>query len=171
MFPLILIPGLSRLKKPTQDDLRSQVLEFVKHLDKTLTLASIVWVRVLRTTQVTAYNVETVSTPVATSIKTTFAALVKSDKPPAFLGRVSISFSHSLGTRVRLSLLRAISRRQRDKDPNAVCSVTAFTARPLLRQVIIALLTEFIFCSYCWLMVYFVLGTLCSKDWLRLFAI
>lgn len=47
--------------------------------------------------------------------------------------QISISFSHTLGTRVRLSLMRSISKRQKLHDPQAVCSVTSFTARPLLR--------------------------------------
>ena len=47
--------------------------------------------------------------------------------------QISISYSHTIGTRVRLSLMRSISKRQREKDPNAVCSVSSFTARPMLR--------------------------------------
>ena len=46
---------------------------------------------------------------------------------------MSISYSHTLGTRVRLSLMRSVSKRQKAHDPDAVCSVTSFTARPLLR--------------------------------------
>lgn len=34
---------------------------------------------------------------------------------------------------MRLSLLRSISKRQKEKDPNAVCSVSSFTPRPMLR--------------------------------------
>ena len=45
----------------------------------------------------------------------------------------SVSFAHQLGTRVRISLMRSISRRQKEHDPNAICSISAFTARPLLR--------------------------------------
>ena len=69
----------------------------------------------------------------ATRVKSTFAALVKSTNKPAYIGDVSISFAHTLGTRVRISLMRAMSKRQKEKDPNATCSVSAFTARPLLR--------------------------------------
>ena len=47
--------------------------------------------------------------------------------------QISISFSHTIGTRVRLSLLRSVSKRQKEKDPNAVCSVSSFTPRPMLR--------------------------------------
>ena len=47
--------------------------------------------------------------------------------------QISISFAHNIGTRVRLSLMRSVSRRQKDKDPNAVCSVSSFTPRPMLR--------------------------------------
>lgn len=70
---------------------------------------------------------------VAQLIKSAFATLVKSAKPPAFIGQVSISYCHSLGTRVRLSLLRSIAKRKKEKDPNVICSVTSFTARPVLR--------------------------------------
>ena len=69
-------------------------------------------------------------------MKSTFASLVKSDDPPEYLGDVSISYSHSLGTRIRLSLMRSISKRQREKDSKAICSVTSFTARPMMRLVI-----------------------------------
>ena len=47
--------------------------------------------------------------------------------------QISISYSHTIGTRVRLSLMRSISKRQREHDPKAVCSVSSFTARPMLR--------------------------------------
>ena len=47
--------------------------------------------------------------------------------------QISISYAHTIGTRVRLSLLRSISKRQKAKDTNAVCSVSSFTARPMLR--------------------------------------
>ena len=47
--------------------------------------------------------------------------------------QVSISFCHSLGTRVRLSLMRSVSKRQKLHDPESICSVTSFTARPLMR--------------------------------------
>ena len=50
-----------------------------------------------------------------------------------FTLKVSISFALQIGTRVRISLMRSISRRQKLKDPNAVCSISAFSARPLLR--------------------------------------
>ena len=69
----------------------------------------------------------------AATVRSTFASLIKSEHPPTYLGKISISFSHQIGTRVRLSLLKSISRRQKEKEPNAVCSVSAFSARPLLR--------------------------------------
>ena len=47
--------------------------------------------------------------------------------------QISISYSHTIGTRVRLSLMRSISKRQKEHDANAVCSVSSFTARPMLR--------------------------------------
>ena len=50
-----------------------------------------------------------------------------------FLFQISISFAHSIGTRVRLSLMKSVAKRQKEKDPNAICSVSSFTARPMLR--------------------------------------
>ena len=50
-----------------------------------------------------------------------------------FYFQLSISYSHTIGTRVRISLMRSVSRRQKDKDPQAVCSVSSFTPRPMLR--------------------------------------
>ena len=50
-----------------------------------------------------------------------------------FCFQILISFSQTIGTRVRLSLLRSVSKRQKDKNPNAVCSVSSFTPRPMLR--------------------------------------
>ena len=34
---------------------------------------------------------------------------------------------------MRISLLKSVSKRQKEHDPNAVCSVSSFTARPMLR--------------------------------------
>lgn len=70
---------------------------------------------------------------VASLIRSSFATLVKSAKPPDFIGKVSVSFCHSLGTRVRLSILRSIVKRRKEKHPDEICSVTSFTARPMLR--------------------------------------
>ena len=53
-----------------------------------------------------------------------------------FYFQVSLSFSHQIGTRVGLSLMKSISKRQKERDPNATCSVSAFTACPLLRYCI-----------------------------------
>ena len=36
--------------------------------------------------------------------------------------QISISYCHSIGTRVRLSLLKAISKHQMEHDKDAVCS-------------------------------------------------
>ena len=49
--------------------------------------------------------------------------------------QISISYVHSLGMRVRISLMRAVSKRQKEHDEKAVCSVTSFTARPMLRLI------------------------------------
>ena len=69
----------------------------------------------------------------ANKVKSTFASLIKSDDPPDYLGKISISYSHSLGTRIRLSIMRAISKRQHDHDPKSICTVMSFTARPMMR--------------------------------------
>ena len=87
----------------------------------------------MKSSKFAVLNVQCRDVPVATRVKSTFAALVKSTNKPAYIGDVSISFAHTLGTRVRISLMRAMSKRQKEKDPNATCSVSAFTARPLLR--------------------------------------
>ena len=55
-----------------------------------------------------------------------------------------MSFSHQIGTRVRLSIMKSISKRQKECDPNAVCSVSAFTARPLLRWKFLIVLTLYV---------------------------
>ena len=92
----------------------------------------ITWVRSMKSSKFAVLNVQCRNVPIATRVKSTFAALVKSTNKPAYIGDVSISFAHTLGTRVRISLMRAMSKRQKEKDPNATCSVSAFTARPLL---------------------------------------
>ena len=58
----------------------------------------------------------------------------------SILFQVSISFCHSLGTRVRLSLMRSVSKRQKLHDPESICSVTSFTARPLMRYEMFSIL-------------------------------
>lgn len=50
-----------------------------------------------------------------------------------FIFQISISYSHTIGTRVRLSLMHSVSKRQREKDPKAICSVSSFTPQPMLR--------------------------------------
>lgn len=79
------------------------------------------------------FNVQCRSVTIATLVKSTFASLVKSDDPPEYLEDISISYSHSLGTRVRLSIMRSISKRQREKEPQSICTVTSFTSRPMMR--------------------------------------
>lgn len=125
--------GLAKLTKPTQDQLRQQVYAFVKQLSAGISLDDIVWVRPVRSASTQVSNVECRNVGVAQLIKTSFATYVKSANPPSFIGKVSISYCHSLGTQVRLSLLRSIVKRQKEKDPNANSSVTSFTARPVLR--------------------------------------
>ena len=109
------------------------VLGFVQKFLPDFAATDIIWVRSMKSSKFAVLNVQCRDVPVATRVKSTFAALVKSANKPAYIGDVSISFAHTLGTRVRISLMRAMSKRQKEKDPNATCSVSAFTARPLLR--------------------------------------
>ena len=109
------------------------VLGFVQKFLPDFAATDIIWVRSMKSSKFAVLNVQCRDVTVATRVKSTFAALVKSSNKPAFIGDVSISFAHTLGTRVRISLMRAMSKRQKEKDPNATCSVSAFTARPLLR--------------------------------------
>ena len=109
------------------------VLGFVQKFLPDFAATDITWVRSMKSSKFAVLNVQCRDVTVATRVKSTFAAIVKSANKPAYIGDVSISFAHTLGTRVRISLMRAMSKRQKEKDPNATCSVSAFTARPLLR--------------------------------------
>ena len=109
------------------------VLGFVQKFLPDFAATDITWVRSMKSSKFAVLNVQCRDVTIATRVKSTFAAIVKSSNKPAYIGDVSISFAHTLGTRVRISLMRAMSKRQKEKDPNATCSVSAFTARPLLR--------------------------------------
>ena len=124
------------MPKPTTVDqatLISMVLGFVQNFLPDFSGAEIIWVRSMKASKFAVFNVQCRSVVSATRVKSTFANLVKSTTKPSYIGDVSISFAHTIGTRVWISLMRAISKRQKEKDPNAVCSVSAFTSRPLLR--------------------------------------
>ena len=110
-----------------------EVGRFVRQFLPTFENDDIIYVRSMRSQKMGIYNVQCRNVTIATLVKSSFASLVKSDSPPDYLGDVSISYSHSLGTRVRISLMRSISKRQREKDPKAICTVTSFTARPMMR--------------------------------------
>ena len=116
-----------------QKVLFDMVLGFVQKFLPDFAATDMTWVRSMKSSKFAVLNIQCRNVPIATRVKSTFAALVKSTNKPAYIGDVSISFAHTLGTRVRISLMRAISKRQKEKDPNAVCSVSAFTSRPLLR--------------------------------------
>ena len=109
------------------------VLGFVQNFLPDFSGAEIIWVRSMKASKFVVFNVQCRSVVSATRVKSTFANLVKSTTKASYIGDVSILFAHTIGTRVRISLMRAISKRQKEKDPNAVCSVSAFTSRPLLR--------------------------------------
>ena len=113
--------------------LAAQVANYVDQFVKEFSVDDIQYVRSMRSAKTSIYNVQCRSVTMANLVKSTFASLVKSDEPPEFLGNVSISYSHCLGTRVRLSLMRSISKRQREHDSKAICTVTSFTARPMMR--------------------------------------
>ena len=125
--------GLPKPVSVDQKVLFGMVLGFVQKFLPDFAATDVIWVRSMKSSRFAVLNVQCRDVPVATRVKSTFAALVKSSNKPAFIGDVSISFAHTLGTRVRISLMRAMSKRQKEKDPNATCSVSAFTARPLLR--------------------------------------
>ena len=109
------------------------VVGFVQNFVPECSPADLIWVRALKASKFAVLNVQCKSVVMATRIKSTFASIVKAAVKPHYIGDVSISFAHTVGTRVRLSLMRSISKRQKLNDPNAICSVTAFTSRPLLR--------------------------------------
>ena len=127
------IAGHPKTRITDQPVLAAQVVRFVDQFVPDFVADDILYVRSMRSTKTGLFNVQCRSVTKAQLVKSTFASLVKSDNPPDFLGDVSISYSHSLGTRIRLSLMRSISKRQREKDPKAICSVTSFTARPMMR--------------------------------------
>ena len=116
-----------------QPILVDEVATFVRQFLPTFQNDDIVYVRSMRSPRIGIYNVQCRSAIIATSVKSNFATLVKSDDPLDYIGDVSISYSHSLGTRVRISLMRSISKRQREHDPKAICTVSSFTARPMMR--------------------------------------
>ena len=123
------------MTKPTsveQPTLISMVLGFVQNFLPDFSAAEIIWVRSMKASKFAVFNVQCRSVVSATRVKSTFASIVKSANKPAYIKDISISFAHTVGTRVRISLMRAMSKRQKEKDPNAVCSVSAFTSRPLL---------------------------------------
>ena len=93
------------------------VLGFVQKFLPDFAATDIIWVRSMKSSKFAVLNVQCRDVPVATRVKSTFAALVKSANKPAYIGDVSISFAHTLGTRVRISLMRAMSKRQKEKDP------------------------------------------------------
>ena len=103
------------MPKPTSVDQRvliNLVLGFVQNFLPDFAANHITYVRSNKSSRFAVLNVQCKSVPIATRVKSTFA---------------------SIGTRVRISLMRAMSKRQKERDPNAVCSVSAFTSRPLLR--------------------------------------
>ena len=126
---------MPKTRSTDQTLLTAKVVNFVAQFVPDFTSEDVQYVRSMRSPKTSIFNVQCRSVTRATLVKSTFASLVKSDDKPDYLEDVSISYSHSLGTRIRLSLMRSISKRQREKDPKAICSVTSFTARPMMRCV------------------------------------
>ena len=137
--------GQPKTRTTDQTLLAAQVVNFVSQFLPDFSAEDILYVRSMRSVKTSIFNVHCRSVTRATLVKSTFASLVKSDDKPDYLEDVSISYSHSLGTRIRLSLMRSISKRQREKDPKAICSVTSFTARPMMRFVVLTLSLSRIF--------------------------
>ena len=126
---------MPKTRSTDQTLLTAKVVNYVAQFVHDFTSEDVQYVRSMRSPKTSIFNVQCRSVTRATLVKSTFASLVKSDDKPDYLEDVSISYSHSLGTRIRLSLMRSISKRQREKDPKAICSVTSFTARPMMRCV------------------------------------
>ena len=57
----------------------------------------VVYVRSIRNTKTGVFNVECRSIAVATAVKSTFAGLVKSSKPPSYLKNVSLFVADLIG--------------------------------------------------------------------------
>ena len=124
------------MTKPTSIDqahLAAIVVDYVQRFVNQFNATDLVWVRSMKTSKMGVLNCQCRTVQIASTVRSTFASLIKSATPPTYLGKISISFAHEVGTRVRLSLLRSISRRQKERDPQAICSISAFSARPLLR--------------------------------------
>ena len=136
IFEVLYLIFLEGLPKPTsieQPTLIGMVVGFVQNFLPDFSAAEIIWVRSMKASKFGVFNVQCRSVVSATRVKSTFASIVKSSTKPSYIGDVSISFAHTISTRVRISLMRAISKRQKETDTNAICSVSAFTSRPLLR--------------------------------------
>ena len=130
---IICIAGQPKPKTVDQPILVDEVARFVRQFLPSFPNDDIIYVRSMHSAKIGIYNVQCRSAAIATLEKSTFANLVKSDDPPDYVGDVSISFSHSLGTHVRLSIMKSICKRQREHDPKAICTVTSFTTRPMIR--------------------------------------
>lgn len=80
------VPKPANFDQPT---LIRSVVRLVRQLIRQFNETDIVYVRNIRSNKSTIYNVECRSIAVASAVKSTFAGLVKSAKPPAYLKGVS----------------------------------------------------------------------------------
>ena len=103
---------MPKTRSTDQALLTAKVVNFVSQFVADFSSDDIQYIRSMRSPRMSIFNVHCRSVTRATLVKSTFASLVKSDEPPEYIGDVSISYSHSLGTRIRLSLMRSISKRQ-----------------------------------------------------------
>ena len=125
--------GITKPASFEQPYLAGIVVDYVQRFVNQFTATDLIWVRSMKASKMGVLNCQCRTVQMASTVRSTFASLIKSDAPPTYLGKISISFCHQIGTRVRLSIMRMISCRQLAKEPNAICSVSAFSARPLLR--------------------------------------
>ena len=118
IYCYFIFSGLPKPVSVEQKVLFDMVLGFVQKFLPDFAATDMTWVRSMKSSKFAVLNVQCRNVPIATRVKSTFAALVKSTNKPAYIGDMSISFAHTLGTRVRISLMRAMSKRQKEKDSN-----------------------------------------------------
>ena len=89
--------GVAKPDSVEQPELIAVVLGFVQNFVPEFSAAEIVWVRSMRTSKLGVLNVQCRSVVMASKVRSTFASLVKSKPVPAFIGKVIIDLSPSLG--------------------------------------------------------------------------
>ena len=82
--------GLPKPKDNDQPLLIESVVRVVKKMIPQFNATDIKWVRTLKAGRGGVFNVECRSIAVASAVKSTFAGLIKSERPPSYLKNVSI---------------------------------------------------------------------------------